>query len=143
SQPGWTVVFSQASLTIAPGATATATMTENVAATAAPGTYAVNASAASGTVTSSATASLTVLASPTLAITVSTSGSTFSQTSSITISAKVSLGNAPPIQWDGLTRERNAPDWRPLSSVICVLIGGRSECATSSRVCRVYRNDFR
>jgi M6 family metalloprotease-like protein len=59
---GFTGKLAVASLTIAPGATSTTTLTENAGRIA--GTYAVSVSASSGSYTGSATATLTVSASP-------------------------------------------------------------------------------
>jgi M6 family metalloprotease-like protein len=65
--PGWTTTFSPASVTIAPGAGASSTMTLAVASTISPATYSVNATAAGGSTTGTANAQVTVTTAPTSA----------------------------------------------------------------------------
>src|SRR5207244_2951323 len=77
TQPaGWLGAFSAASLTVSPGQTASATLTEIVAATATPATYAISSSASNGSYTGSGTANATIVTvTSTLTDTTSVTGS--------------------------------------------------------------------
>jgi M6 family metalloprotease-like protein len=94
-QSGWTGTFSTASLTISPGQSASATLTEAPPTGTVAGTYGVSASATNGTYSGSGTANCTVLSAPTLAITVSVPSSTYTRRNTVSITATVLKGGSP------------------------------------------------
>lgn len=99
TQPlGWTTAFFPASVTLAPGQSATVTMTKTVPASASPATYPVNAVAQSQTGPVSAAASLTVTAPPpTAPLTVSFLSSTAATgvQSTVNLTVQVLSGTTP------------------------------------------------
>ena len=96
SQPaGWIGALSAASLTINPGQTMSATLTETVPATATAGTYAVSSSAANGSFVGFGPANATVVTVSTLTDTTSLSASTYSAPQKIVATATVASGSAP------------------------------------------------
>jgi len=99
TQPsGWVGSSSVASLTISPGQSASATLTETVATTAAPGTYAISSSAINGAYTGSATANTTVVSlTSTLTDSTSVSASIYSAPQKVAVTAIVTSGGAPAV----------------------------------------------
>jgi hypothetical protein len=89
TQPsGWVSSLSTASLTINPGETASATLTENIPLSTPPGSYSLAVGATNGSYTGAGTANATVVA-PQLTDTLSASGSTFAAHQTIPIAATV------------------------------------------------------
>jgi M6 family metalloprotease-like protein len=88
---GWLGTFSAGSLTLNPGQTASAALTQAVPMTALPGAYTVSASAADGSYVASAAASATVAA---LSVSIAISGSSFTAHQTIPTTATVLYGGA-------------------------------------------------
>lgn len=95
--PGaWVSTFSQSALTLSPGQTLSATMSKSVPASTAPGTYAVDATAANGARSATGGANCSVLAPPPpLTATLSVPPGPYSARSTVTITADVLSGASP------------------------------------------------
>jgi len=95
SQPvGWPTGFSASALTLSPGQSASATMSKTGLLATPPGTYAVDASAASGPFQASGTANVTVMAPPPpLSVSVSVPGSNYARRSTVPVTATVLNGS--------------------------------------------------
>ena len=92
---GWASSFSAMSVTLNPGQTGTATMTETAPAGATPATYPVSASAANGTMIGSGSASCTVMAAPARSVSLSVPSSTYSARQTVLMTATVQSSGAP------------------------------------------------
>jgi len=92
---GWTAVFSLSMLTLAPGETGSAGLTQTVSPEAVPGTYAITVAATNGTYASTAGAYSTVVTVPQLSVAVSVSSAAFAPRDTVPIRAAVTLGGAP------------------------------------------------
>ncbi len=101
-QSGWTGTFSTAGLTISPGQSASATLTEAPPTGTVAGTYGVSASATNGTYSGSATANCTVLSAPTMTVTVSVPSATYTRPTTVPITATV-LNNGTPVSGASIT----------------------------------------
>jgi M6 family metalloprotease-like protein len=96
AQPsGWLAGFSAAQLALSPGQSASATLTETPPAGTAPGTYAVSAAAADGSLAASSSVNCTVASLPALAVSVSVPSSSYSVRSTVPIAATVLSGSSP------------------------------------------------
>jgi uncharacterized membrane protein len=89
---GWTTGFSLSSLTLSPGQTATATMTKNIPAGIAPGTYQVDATAWNANHSTTALASAGVTTPP-IAVVVTAVPASVKARDNVTIEARVSNMN--------------------------------------------------
>jgi hypothetical protein len=94
---GWTGNLSASTLSLGPGQTGSATMTVTAPAGTAAASYALSATASSGSFAGSGTGSCTVLSAPALAVTVSTSATTYTVkgNNSVPITATVLSGGQP------------------------------------------------
>jgi len=97
---GWAGTLSSSVITLSPGQVGAAALTETAPASAAPGTYAVNAAAANAansTYAGSGTANVTVMSAPTTTttVTVSVPSTSYTRKSTVSITAKVLNGGSP------------------------------------------------
>jgi M6 family metalloprotease-like protein len=96
SQPsGWPTSFSTTSLPLGPGQTGTVTMTKNVPASVLAGIYAVDTTAAAGTLSGLGLANVTVTTPPAVTVAVSTPNATYAVRQTVTASATVLYGATP------------------------------------------------
>jgi hypothetical protein len=96
TQPGgWVGTFSPVSLTLNPGQSASAALTETVPAAASAATYSVTALAAGGSYTGSAAANCTVAASSNLTNALSAAGTAYSARQTISLKSAVLNGGVP------------------------------------------------
>jgi M6 family metalloprotease-like protein len=93
---GWLAVFSPASVSVAPGATGSVTLTETVVAGMLPGTYATTVTASDSSHTATASGNVSVTAPPTsLYVTTTATPNAVSVKSTVNIRAVVSNQNGP------------------------------------------------
>jgi M6 family metalloprotease-like protein len=92
---GWTTAFTSNSVTLGPGQSASVTMTKTGPSSTLPGTYAVDAVAASSTYSDSGDANVTVMAAsaPSLSATLSVSSSSFTRKNTIPITVSATSGS--------------------------------------------------
>jgi len=99
SQPsGWSSTLSSTAVTLSPGQIGAAVLTETAPANAAPGTYALKASAANAVNSSyvgSGTANVTVMSASTTTVTVSVPSTSYTRKGTVSITAQVLKGGSP------------------------------------------------
>jgi M6 family metalloprotease-like protein len=115
TQPSsWPTSFSATAVTLSPGQSGSVTMTKTGPSSTAPGTYAVNASAANATnstYASTGTANVTVMSAPapTMTITLSTSSGSYTRKGTAAMTATVVNGTAP-LSGSNVTFTMTLPD---------------------------------
>ncbi|MBI2688992.1 MAG: hypothetical protein HYX27_22040 [Acidobacteria bacterium] len=95
TQPGgWLAQYSTTSLTISPGGTGSATLTESVPAGTAPATYGISASAANGAYAASGLANATVVLPPALSAVTSVPAASYAARETVVVTCVVAAGSA-------------------------------------------------